>query len=138
MFKRFGERVCILIAGLEAQSITQSSYNLLQHFAIRLEFIAFYRALKLGIEIEDLSIVQILVVILQCWLKGTQDATLPVNQRAVTVEGQEFELVEVEGHGQYLLSRIAFKTQHSALSIQSRNSAGKSGKRLTTNDTKVG
>ena len=51
-------------------------------------------------------------MVLQYRSKRAEDAAFPINEGSIAVEGEEFELAEVKGHGLFRL-RIAFSTQHS-------------------------
>ena len=84
--------------GVKPKFFAELADDRLQDFAIGLVCALFGALLEVSVEFEDGGVVDVFSVSGEDAMEGRKDSGLPVDQRAVTVEGKDFEAGEVE-HG---------------------------------------
>src|ERR1700722_7514276 len=93
---RFRERTNFRVRRGESQALAEASHHRLQDVAITQIFSLFACGFEFGIPGKKRRIREHLAMRAQDWAQGGEDAALPIDHRAITVEGQNLEARQVE------------------------------------------
>ena len=100
--QRVGQRTHLGSVGLEFEASAQPAHHGLENFAIRMEFSLLGFGFQFRVEAQEFGVGDGLAVGGENGAQRGEDSRLPVDERAVAVEGHQAELSEVQ-HGAFIL-----------------------------------
>ena len=93
-----GEGVDLFLGRRKHQLRAELAHDLRQHLPVGHVPAALYLRLECTVELQDPSVREVASVLLDERTQYAQNTSFPVDERAVAVEGDDGELLEVEGH----------------------------------------
>ena len=88
----------LLIGGRESESFSELPHDRLKHFAIAAILSLLGVGFEVAVEPQDRGVVRVSAVGRKNAVHTAENSILPVDESAVTIEGENFESAEVE-HG---------------------------------------
>lgn len=95
-WQRVGQRVGFFVRGTKSELGAEPANDGFQNFAIGMEFALLTQLFEVAIKFQERGIINLLAVGRQDAVQGGKKARFPIDQRAVTIEGENLEAAEVK------------------------------------------